>query len=157
MILPCPQCGSTKSLSSLRRRLSKVKARIKEEKRLARERKRKAEEKVRKAAALAAAKSSLNSIKVGGVLVSHRLLSGLDHHHSRTTISLGQIEGGLISNDDERDLVVINGVHLETCVDCGTFYAPNAREQADSIQTETYKLDLLGAMAGIYDDPAPPP
>jgi len=149
--IPCPQCGSTNTLSGLRRKLRKVKGRIAEEECRAKEERRKAAAVAAKAA-VGSSTHPLNMIKGGGVIAIHGLVShglAVGHGHQRTTISLGQVEGGLIANDDEQDLLSINGVKLETCAECGTFYAPNAKDKAEEILTEIYKLDILGAMAEI--------
>ena len=165
MVLPCPLCKSTKTLSSLRRKLRKVTDRIAEEKRRVAEEKRTAAAARRKAAAALAAKTAKVGVTIGTINHGSGLgtLNYSPHNHTlisnsigATTIQLGQIGRGQIANDDELDLVVINGMHLETCADCGMFYAPNAKTKATEIETETWELDPLGALAEIYDEDEAP-
>ncbi len=139
--LSCPQCGSHRTLGKLRTKHAEVKKRIADQ-----------------------AKPRYRSPPTPPTVVypydmhTHTLSS---HSHSVTDIKidpaqvvLGYEDGKdlCISTpgiDDQVGTVLINGALLDVCVDCGSFYAPNARGLGERLQTEIYELDPLGALAEI--------
>jgi hypothetical protein len=142
--LSCPHCGSRRSLNRLRKKLEEVKRRIATKKRYA-------------------------APKPKPVPVGMHTHSLPNHSHGATAVggvgTLALIGGAgatlgssmhedlmiAAGNNDMAGVVSINEGEVDTCVDCGTFYAPNAKELGDELQDEIYKLDPLGAMAEILD------
>ena len=162
MILPCPRCGSSATLSALRNKRIEVKRRLKEQ---ARKR-----YKVPPQHGPHTGVAHNLSIKPNG-LHSHSISSGGGArimpkqiaNMTENSISLGSLVGAtdlaigscVISAPDPADIdgtVKINDAVLDVCVDCGTFYAPNAKDLADQITDEIVKLDPLGALAEVYEE-----
>ena len=50
---------------------------------------------------------------------------------------------------NEAGTVLINDAALDVCVECGTFYAANAKQLAQEIEKETFMLDPLGVLAEV--------
>jgi len=140
MNLPCPQCGSTNTLGQLQRKLAEVKDRLAKQ---ARKR----------------YPSKPKPISGGG----GRTLILPDQIMGRTnsSITLGSLVDDHFSGDlqigapdysvNDVGTITINDAVLDTCVDCGAFYAANAKALGDSIQKEIFDLDPLGALAEILD------
>lgn len=132
MTLPCPQCGSHRSLGSLRKKLLEVKVRIASVKRYE--------------------SDHVHTHSPSGH--THSLTSPVGyqatiHSHAAIQVDDNAILGGRITNDKVEDTLFINDAWVEVCADCGTFYAPNVDEVGDALQQEIYKLDPLGALAEI--------
>jgi hypothetical protein len=154
MNLPCPQCGSHRTLNGLRKKKREVEERIESRKRYP------------------VPATPAHSHAVSGH--THALASPPFNQHAHISagpITINDTSNGIVTAgtsivmDDSlvigRDLIrvegsnetiIINGATLDTCADCGTLYASNAKDLADELQTEIYDMDPLGAMAEIYDE-----
>ena len=129
MGLPCPQCGSTRSLGSLRRKLQQVKDRIEAEKRRR------------------YPPPPPPSMASGNTVMSASIV-GLMQLAPTTSLGTGEIRIGDLY-DKNTGTIFINDAALDVCVDCGTFYSSNVKEIGDTLQKEIYELDVLGALAEI--------
>ena len=131
--LPCPQCGSHRSLGSLRKKLREVKVRVASVKRY-------------KPEPVHTHSPATHTHKLG-VSVAHKHTA--THHFQNTRVDDRAVLAGRITTDKFEDMLCINDAQIETCADCGTFYSPNAKDVGDAIQKQIYETDPLGALAEI--------
>lgn len=133
--LPCPQCGSTLTLSKLRIKREQLKHRLKVE--------------AQKRYPPPPPKSTK-----GGLLFSQ--VQGCSSGHISLAPQRSQSYGEdlVISVPASHDpslsgTVVINDAVLDVCMHCGTFYSGNAARLREAIETEIAEMDPLGALAEI--------
>ena len=135
-ILPCPQCGSTNTLAKLRAKRAAVKKRLADQAR----KRYQASPKPR--------------VRPSAGKHSHSIAS---HSHQTMSMSLawpdpippGDLRIDTPEESGQVGIVRINDAVLDVCVDCGVFYAPNAKELGEQLETDIIELDPLGALAEI--------
>jgi len=130
-LLPCPQCGSTKTLSQLRAKRERVKLRLSE-----------GERERNTPTQPPSCKTRILPEQIHGFGEGHMTLAPYNPLSSCVgdlTIAAPGITG----------TVLINEAVLDVCLGCGSFYAANARVLEDQIETEIVKMDPLGALAEI--------
>lgn len=130
--LPCPQCGSTRTLGKVRAKRAAVKKRLEEE---------------RKRRYKPPPQSNGTINLVGTIGASYTYADAASQ-----ALTLGNAAGELVIGSPdfgEPGTILINEAILDVCIDCGTFYSPNAKRVGEEIETETFELDPLGALAEI--------
>jgi DNA-directed RNA polymerase subunit RPC12/RpoP len=134
-VLPCPSCGSRRTLAKLRKKREEVAKRLKEQE--------------RRRYPPVQSKWSTQVTVLPGQLIDHGSISlaptGTELVSGKNTLTIGA------AGEHETATVVVNDALLDVCIDCGTFYAPNAKILGEQIEEETIKMDPLGALAEIAD------
>lgn len=143
--LPCPGCGSTKTLGKLHRKLRRTERRVEEE------RKKRYPEpppppiNVGSGGPVtfnATGRTSIAPQQIYGFTASSMSLAPAEPSWG-PNLEIRTVDGG----PDDPGSVVINDAILDVCCDCGTFYSPNAKRLGDSIEKQTIMLDPLFALA----------
>lgn len=137
--LPCPQCGSTLTLSKLRIKRERVKRRLEEERR-----KRYPEPPTHVTSVLGSGKTFIVPEQISGFGSGHISLTP-DDGHSNQSLTIAAIN----SYDDGTGTISINDAILDVCMECGTFYASNAARLREELETEIAEMDPLGALGEI--------
>lgn len=145
MNLPCPSCGSELTLAKLREKLAETKKRLEEERR------KRYPDPPPAPGPTTAWKVSGGGAQIQPGQISNMTSSTLTLSGSNLSYdaSMNDLVIGAPSYEDMTGTVKINDAVLDVCVDCGTFYAPNAKNIGDSLQKEIHELDPLMALAEI--------
>lgn len=135
--LPCPGCGSKKTLGSLHRKRAEVRKRVDEQ-----TRKRYTPPPPPKTGGTMIQPTQILNMSPSSIYLTHN-----DAHYYDA--SAGDLQICAADPQDMVGTVKINDAVLDVCIDCGTFYAPNAKQLAGVIEEEIIKMDPLGALAEI--------
>jgi len=147
--LPCPCCGSICTLGSLRKKREEVRARLEAQK--------------RKPEPIPTPSDGLHTH------TTNSSFGGYSTAMNPNAVTLSPGNNGVAWNASSSTITIrapdpntlvggieINGAVLDVCIECGTFYSPNAKRLGEEILDETHRLDPLGALAEIRNTEAAP-
>ena len=140
-LLPCPQCGSTKTLSKLRIKREVVWDRCTE---------------LQKRRYPELLSPLPTKSRTSGSKISMEQIAGCSPSHIGLAANLNESSSNdlVISTPSSTNpvlagTVVINGAALDVCMKCGTLYAANVTQLQEQIESEIAEMDPLGALAEI--------
>lgn len=145
--LPCPQCGHTLTLSKLRRKRADVKKRLEASKR---------KRYTNQHHDMSGHYHTLNfQPKSGGTKISPNQIHGMGTSYLSVAPTDPTFSGDLVIaspslyDKEAEATVMINDALLDVCLNCGAFYASNAAQLREQLETEIAEMDPLGALAEI--------